>query len=103
MAESKFTGSVLGLIGVSIAAMLMTVFTLGIGLPWAICYVERWNIEHSKIDGRQIIFCGKGSALLCKCLVWAGLIIVTLGIYLFVLPISYRKWIVSNTHYDFED
>lgn len=38
MNESRFTGSMFGLIGVKIVSFFMTLFTLGIGFPWAIAY-----------------------------------------------------------------
>ena len=49
--ESKFNGGLLGLIGVSILQALISVFTLGIGVPWALCMKEdvwlsirRWTV-----------------------------------------------------------
>ena len=42
MKESKFTGGLLGLIGISILQALLTSFTLGLAAPWAICLKEKW-------------------------------------------------------------
>ena len=35
--ESKFTGGLLGMIGIGILQGLLITFTLGFGAPWAIC------------------------------------------------------------------
>ena len=42
--ESKFTGGLLGMIGIWILQALIITFTLGIGTPWAICLAERWRV-----------------------------------------------------------
>lgn len=49
--ESKFTGGLLGLIGISILQFLITVLTLGLALPGAVCMKERWLAKHTIIDG----------------------------------------------------
>ena len=36
--ESKFTGGLLGLIGVSLVTVFVTLITLGIAYPWMCCY-----------------------------------------------------------------
>ena len=61
--ESKFTGGLLGLIGINILAGLITIVTLGIGAPWAICVRERWIARHTVIDGRRLYFDGTGAQL----------------------------------------
>ena len=45
--QSKFTGGLLGLIGISILQGLIITFTLGIGTPWAVCLKENWVAEHT--------------------------------------------------------
>lgn len=36
----------------SILQVLITVFTLGIGLPRAVCIKEKWVADHTIIDGK---------------------------------------------------
>ena len=48
--ESKFTGGLLGMIGIGILQGLLITFTLGFGAPWAICMAERWYAKHTYID-----------------------------------------------------
>lgn len=98
MHESKFTGGLLGLIGISILQFLLTFFTLGLGAPWAICMKERWIAKHTIIDGHQLVFDGNGAQLFGKYIVWFLLTIITFGIYGFWLNIKMKQWVVKHTH-----
>lgn len=95
---SKFTGGLAGLIGVTILQDLLIILTLGIAAPWAVCIKERWIAEHTVIDGRQLIFDGKGSQLIGNYIKWLLLTILTLGIYGFWLNIKMKQWVVYHTH-----
>lgn len=96
--ESKFTGGLLGLIGINILAGLITIVTLGIGAPWAICVRERWIARHTVIDGRRLYFDGTGAQLFGNYIKWFLLTLVTLGIYGFWLSIKMKQWVVKHTH-----
>ncbi len=96
--ESKFTGGLAGLIGISILQFLLTVVTLGLGAPWAVCIKERWIASHTVIDGRQLFFDGTGGQLFGNYIKWFLLTIITLGIYSFWLTINMKKWVVKHTH-----
>ena len=97
--ESKFTGGLLGLIGINILQALLIGITLGIGAPWAICMKERWIAKHTYIDGRQLVFDGTGGQLFGTYIKWVLLTIVTLGIYAFWLEIKMKQWLVKHTHF----
>ncbi|MCL2555578.1 MAG: YjgN family protein [Firmicutes bacterium] len=96
--ESKFSGGLLGLIGISILSSFLIVFTLGIGTPWAVCMVHRWYTKHTVIDGRQLTFTGTGGALFGKFIKWWLLTIITLGIFGLWLGLRMKAWVVSHTH-----
>ena len=95
---SKFNGGLLGLIGISLLAGLLTSITLGIGAPWAVCMVMNWYAKHIKIDGKQVTFDGNGGQLFGQYIKWLLLTIITLGIYSFWLSIKMVGWVVSHTH-----
>ena len=97
--ESKFTGGLLGLIGISLLQILLTVFTLGIAFPWAVCIKEGWIARNTIIDGRKLYFDGTGGQLFGNYIKWFLLTIVTLGIYSFWLSIKMQQWIVKHTHH----
>ena len=101
--ESKFNGGLLGLIGIGILQFLLTLVTLGIGAPWAICLKEAWYAKHTVIDGGQLTFDGTGMQLFGNYIKWFLLTIITLGIYGFWLNIKMKAWVVSHTHIEMDD
>ena len=96
---SAFAGGLLGLIGIHILQVLLTVCTLGLGFPWAVCIKERWIAKHTYIDGKQLCFDGTGGHLFGKYILWVLLTIITLGIYGFWLDIKMKQWVVKHTHF----
>ena len=97
--QSKFSGGLLGLIGVNIVFILISVFTLGIGIPWAVCFKEDWVATHTTIDGKQLKFDGKGIQLFGNYIKWFLLTIITIGIYGFWVSIKMKQWITYHTHF----
>lgn len=95
--EFQFNEDVGGLVVNLLAAYFIVVFTLGFGLPWAFCKLERWKANNTTIEGRKIKFVGEGSALLGKFIVWYLLTMVTLGIYSFWMVVKLEKWRTENT------
>ena len=96
---SRFDGGILGLIGTNILMTLLSIFTLGIGVPWAVCMKERWIAKHTYIDGRQLMFDGTGGQLIGNYIKWFLLTLSTLGIYGFWLDIKLKQWLVKHTHF----
>ena len=89
--ESKFNGGLLGLIGVNLVQFLITLITLGIGAPWAVCFKERWIASHTVLDGKQLTFDGTGGQLFGTYIKWMLLTIITIGIYSLWLNINMKK------------
>ena len=98
MNESKFTGGLLGLIGINILQSLIMFLTLGLAVPWAVCMKQRWIAKHTILDGRQVYFDGTGGQLFGNYIKWFLLTIITIGIYGFWLDIKMKQWIVKHTH-----
>lgn len=96
--KSNWTGSVLGLLGVSLIMGLLSVFTLGIGVPWAITHYIRYITEHMTIHGRVFYFDGTGGQLFGNWIKWCLLSIITLGIYSFWVPNNIWRWIAKHVH-----
>lgn len=96
--ESKFTGGLLGMIGIGILQWLIITFSFGIAAPWAICVKERWYIKHTVIDGHRLVFDGTGAQLFGNYIKWFLLTIITLGIYSFWLNIKMKQWLTKHTH-----
>ena len=96
--ESKFTGGLLGLIGISILQSLIITITFGIATPWAVCIKQNWIAKHTIIDGHQVTFDGTGGQLFGQYIKWFLLTIVTLGIYGLWVGIKMQQWVTKHTH-----
>ncbi len=99
MENSKFTGNIFGLIGVSILSFLITMFTLGIATPWAVVIRQKWITNNTIIEGQQLYFDGTGLQLFGTWLKWLFFIIITFGIYSFWVTIKLQDWKTKHTHF----
>ena len=97
--ESYFDGWLLQLIGYNILGILVTIFTLGICLPWAYCMVYRWEAKHTVINGRRLEFDGTAVQLFGNWLKWLCLTVITFGIYGFWVNIRLKQWKIKHTHF----
>ena len=99
-AEKKlcWDGGVLETFVNSLVASLIISFTLGIGTPWAVCYMTKFILGHCVIDGKRLSFNGKGGSLFGNWIKWFLLTVITCGIYGFwVIPKMYN-WVATHTH-----
>lgn len=96
---SYFDGGLLQLIGTCLWGGFITIITLGICTPWAICLYYRWEAKHTVIDGRRLLFDGTAMQLFGTWIKWMLLTIITIGIYSFWLNIKLKQWIVKHTHF----
>lgn len=99
MRRSYFDGGLLTYIITAIIAAIITICTLGLGAPWAICMMYRWEIEHTVIDGRRLGFDGTGAELFGNWIIWFLLCIITLGIYSFWVHIKVLDWKAKHTYF----
>ena len=97
--NSYFDGGLLQLIGWKLLGGLVTIFTLGICAPWAICMVYGWETKHTVINGKRLAFDGKVIQLFGTWIKWMFLCIITLGIYSFWIQIDLKKWKTKHTHF----
>lgn len=99
MRESYFDGGLLQLICWRVLGVLITVFTLGLCYPWAVCMVYGWEIRHTVVEGQRLGFDGRAMQLFGNWVKWWLLTVITLGIYGFWLGIALRKWKVKHTYF----
>lgn len=97
----RFDGGAGSYLVVGILAALLTLFTLGLGLPWAAAMFFRWESEHTIIYGRRLRFTGSGSALFGQYIKWFVLMVVTLGIYSFWVIPRMMQWKVENQEFGY--
>jgi uncharacterized membrane protein YjgN (DUF898 family) len=97
--NSYFDGGLLQQIGWGILGSLITVCTLGICYPWALCMQYGWKINHTVIEGKRLKFDGSAVGLFGLWIKWLLLSIITVGIYSLWVRISLEKWKVKHTHF----
>ena len=101
--DSYFDGGVLELIGWRILACLISTITLGIATPWAQCMLYAWQFKHTVYNGKRLKFEGTGGDLFVNIFKWIFFSIITLGIYIFFIPVKRTKWVISNLHFENEE
>ena len=99
MEESYFDGGLLQLIGWKLLGFLITICTLGICYPWALCLVYSWEAKHTVINGKRLQFNGTAMGLFGNWIKWLLLTFVTCGIYSFWLAIALKKWKIKHTEF----
>lgn len=63
------------------------------------CWKMRWEVKHTYINGRHMVFDGHAVQLYGKYLLWLVLSLITLGIYyLLCMRINLKKWQTKHTH-----
>ena len=97
--KSYFDGSLAQYVGWVIIGGLITVFTLGLCAPWAICKLYGWKINHTVVEVRRLRFDGTGMELFGSWIKWLLLCIITVGIYAFFVGIALNKWKASHTFF----
>ena len=100
--KSYFDGGVLGYLGWKIVGTVITAITFGICFPFAACWMYEWEAKHTVIDGRRLKFCGTAGGFFVTWLLCLVLSIITLGIYVFYVPIKLQKWREANTFFEDE-
>ncbi len=98
--NSYFDGGLLEQIGWRLLGGLLAIITLGLGTPWAVCMIEKWEATHTVIDGRRLAFDGTGTQLFGNYIKWAFLTIITIGIYSFWFGIKMKQWVVKHTYFE---
>lgn len=95
-----FDGGAASYVGTGILAFLVTVFTLGLALPFALVLRERWKARHTWVEGRRLMFTGSGMSLFGHWLLWMFLTGITFGIYGFWVVPKLTKWRVEHLAFD---
>lgn len=97
--RSGFDGGTLALLGLRLVCFLMSVLSLGIAAPWAICIYSRYTTKHTLLNGRRLAFTGKGSRLAGRFLLRWLLSILTVGLCLPWLIVTVKRYVAENKVY----
>lgn len=99
MNQSHFDGSVLGLFGYRLLGALIATLSFGILTPWANVMIKEYEVSHTIVDGRRLMFTGTGSDLFVHWIKWFLLTLITFGIYGFWLNLRLMQWNAEHTHF----
>lgn len=81
-------------------AFIVTVFSFGLLLPWAIVMRESWKARHTFINGHRLMFTGTGMGLFGNWIKWWALTVITFGFYSFWIVPRLQKWKVEHHAFD---
>ena len=99
MLDSRFTGGAFANFFIGLLTLIVSVITLTLAYPAMKCWKMRWEAKHTYINGRHLVFDGKGIQLFGKYIIWFLLSIITLGIYYLVRGrVNIIKWQTKHTH-----
>lgn len=99
MKNSYFDGGLFQIIGWRLLGFLVTICTLGICYPWAVCMRYRWEVKHTVIDGHRLSFNGTAMQLFGSWIKWWFFTLITLGIYGLWVPIKLKDWITRHSEF----
>jgi uncharacterized membrane protein YjgN (DUF898 family) len=97
---SYFEGKLLHGLGWMLLAIIVTWMTFRLGFPWAYCFIYRWKINNTVIEGQRLNFMGNGAGLIGNWITWVFFSIFTFGIYLNWVPRAFTEWKAKNTFFE---
>ena len=98
-APSRFTGGAFANFFIGLISLIVTVCSLFLLYPVMKCWKMRWEVKHTCINVRHMVFDGHAVQLYGKYLLWLVLSLITLGIYyLLCMRINLKKWQTKHTH-----
>lgn len=95
--RSYFDGKLYQLVFYNMGWNLLNIITLGIMVPFTICWKLQWKYKHTVYSGKRLVFKATGFSLIKKWIIWSLLTIITLGIFAFFLVIKLEQWKAQNT------
>ena len=84
---------------VLILQTILFIVTLGFAMPWVVCMRGRWYFDNMIIDGKQVVFDGRGKKLFWRYIGWILLTIITLGVWGFWMAVKILKWEVEHLYF----
>jgi uncharacterized membrane protein YjgN (DUF898 family) len=95
----EFRGSWLDIFGATLLMGLLSLVTLGIGIPWAYVHYRKTIISHTFLNEQPLQFDGKGGQLFGQMLMILLLTLITLGFYAILGFANVRilKWDAEHT------
>ena len=81
-------------------SVAISVFSLGLAYPWALCTTYKAQIGHHVVCGKRMKFIGDPKELFSHWLFWWFLTVVTIGFYSLVVHTRMDQWKAANTVFE---
>jgi uncharacterized membrane protein YjgN (DUF898 family) len=94
---SRYTGSLLGQIGINILTTSIILCTLSLGAPFALVIKYKYEARNTFIDNKQLEFTGTAIKLFSFWALSSLLTLITCGIYGFWFALNFKKWKIKHT------
>ena len=75
----------------------IVICTLTLGKSIAARYKNYWTLNHTYINGIKLDFNGKALQYLGECALCLLYTVITLGVYIFFIPVRLKRWEVEHT------
>ena len=98
--DSYFDNTLKNVIMHDIKIALVGICTLGFAYPWIMCMKHEARCEHTVVCGKRLKFIGDPKELLAHWILWWFLIVITFGLYGFVVKVRFEQWITANTIFE---
>ena len=91
-------GVALGVFNVGGDKMMLLVILIAmlvcalIGLSWAIVIFMKWSVKNTLINGQKMKLKGCALGLFVNVLKWLFFTIITVGLYIFWIPVALARW-----------
>ena len=97
--HSEYSGTTIGRGLLGLGLFFCELLTLGWAKPWAMNKLLKYDVEHTTIDGKKLVYSGTGWQLFGKYMWWYFLSCVTFGIYALIkMPLNLERYEKEHTH-----
>ena len=100
--DSYFDGRVYQKFLLSLLAFFICLVSLFVLFPVAYILLAKWDAKHTVYDGKRLSFDGTYGDLFKRWVIYYGLIILTYGLFVFLLPRRMEIWRYRHTHIEGE-
>lgn len=97
--SSYFDGNSFEYMGYGILGGILATITCGLGTPWVVCMIQKWDTKHQVVNNNRLAFSGSGLGFLGEFIIIAILTAITCGLYTPWGVVRMNKYIVRNTDF----
>ena len=98
---SRFIGGAFANFWIETLSVIATIVSLVFLYPVTVCWKLRWKTKNTYVNGKRLVFDGKGAGLFGKFVLWLFLSVITFGVYfVLAMPLNVKRWQLKHTHFE---